>query len=118
MFAPILIHLLMGPGFEPAITVLRIFALLPPLLSITHSMGLQWLWPHGRDAEVNRIILSAGALNLVLAVLLAPRFAHVGMAWAVVCAEAFACFNIVRAVARCRVRSRDSVELLQAELSR
>lgn len=118
VFAPVLIHLLMGPGFAPAVTVLRIFALLPPLLSITHSMGLQWLWPHGRDAEVNRIILSAGALNLVLALLLAPRFAHVGMAWAVVCAEAFACCSIVRAVARCSFRFREPVELMEAGLSR
>ncbi|MBI1789604.1 MAG: flippase [Acidobacteria bacterium] len=108
-FAPLLVYLLMGPGFAPAVTVLRILALLPPLLAITHSVGLQWLLPHGRDSEVNRIILSAGALNLALAVILAPHFAHLGMAWAVVCAEAFVCFSMVRAVARSRARFRDPV---------
>ena len=109
VFAPLLVHLLLGPGFAPAVTTLRILAVLPPLLSITHSVGLQWLLPRGRDAEVNRIILSAGALNLGLAILLAPHFAHLGMAWAVVCAEAFVCFSTVRAAARSRPRLRVSV---------
>jgi len=100
VFAPALVRLLMGPEFAPAVTVLRILAALPPILSITYSVGLQWLLPLGRDAEVNRIILTAGALNLALAVLLAPRFAHLGMAAAVVCAEAFVCFSMVRLVVR------------------
>jgi PST family polysaccharide transporter len=96
--APMVVRLLMGPDFGPSITVLRIFSVLPVLLSITHSVGLQWLLPHGREAEVNRVILSAGALNVVLATILAPRFAHVGMAWAVVFAEAFVCVSLVRCV--------------------
>ena len=88
----------MGPGFAEAVPVLRILSVLPPLLAITHSVGLQWLLPSGRDAEVNRIILSAGALNLILAILLAPHFAYLGMAWAVVCAETLVCCWMVRAV--------------------
>jgi PST family polysaccharide transporter len=97
-FAPWLVGVVMGPGFAEAVPVLRILAVLPPLLAITHSVGLQWLLSSGRDAEVNRIILSAGVLNLFLAVLLAPHFAHVGMAWAVVCAEALVCCWMVRTV--------------------
>ena len=97
-FAPWLIGVVMGPGFAEAVPVLRILSVLPPLLAITHSVGLQWLLPCGRDAEVNRIILSAAALNLTLAILLAPHFAHLGMAWAVVCAETLVCCWMVRAV--------------------
>ena len=100
VFAPLLVRILMGPGFAPAITVLRILAALPLMLSVTDSVGLQWLLPLGRDGDVNRIILTAGALNLALAVLLAPHFADVGMAWAIVCAEAFVCYSMVRVVLR------------------
>ena len=101
VFAPALVQLLMGPEFAPAVTALRILAALPPILSITYSVGLQWLLPFGPGMpRVNRIILTAGALNLALAVLLAPRFAHLGMAAAVVCAEAFVCFSMVRLVVR------------------
>ena len=76
------------------------FRFCPTPLSVTHSTGLQWLLPLGRDAEVNRIILQAGALNVLLAVILAPHFAHIGMAGAVVCAEMFVSFSMVRAVLR------------------
>jgi PST family polysaccharide transporter len=109
VFAPLLIRLLMGEGFEPAVTVLRILALLPPLLSITYSVGLQCLLPLGRDAEVNRIIIGAGILNVVLAVMLAPNFAHIGMAWAIVTAEAFVSFSMVRAVMRLTSFFRDPI---------
>jgi PST family polysaccharide transporter len=109
MFAPLLVHILMGPGFAPAVTVLRILAALPPILSVTYSVGLQWLLPLGRDGDVNRIILTAGALNLAMAVLLAPHFAEVGMAWAVVSAEAFVCFSMVRVVVRSTSLFRDPI---------
>ena len=106
--APLMIRILMGEGFGQAVAVLRILAVLPLLLSVTHSVGLQWLLPRGQDAVVNRIILSAGALNIALAILLAPHFAHLGMAWAVVCSEAFVCFWMVRAVVRSGVQSQKS----------
>lgn len=98
--APLLIRLLMGQAFAPAVVVLRILALLPPILSITYSVGLQWLLPLGRDAEVNGIILRAGVLNLVLARCLAPAFAHIGMAVSIVCAEFFVALSMVRVVIR------------------
>ncbi len=97
-FAPWLVRVLMGPEFAPAIGVLRILACLPPLLAVSHSVGLQWLLPNGREGEVSRIILRAGVLNLALAALLAPGFGHVGMAWAVVCSEAFVAACMWRAV--------------------
>ena len=108
-FAPLLVRVLMGPGFAPAVTVLRILAVLPPMLAVTDSVGLQWLLPLGRDGDVNRIILTAGALNLALAVLLAPHFADLGMAWAIVCVEAFVCFSMVRVVVRSTSLFRDAI---------
>ena len=109
LFAPLLIRLLLGEAFEPAVMVLRILALLPPLLSITYSIGLQCLLPLGRDADVNRIILTAGALNVALAVILAPRLGHIGMAWAIVTAELFVSFSMVRAVMRLTSFFRDPI---------
>ncbi len=98
--APMLVRLLMGKGFDPAISVLRIEAIFPVLLSLTYSVGLQWLIPLGRDAVVNRVIISAGVINLTLATILAPRFAHIGMAWSVISAEAFVCISFVAIVWR------------------
>ena len=98
VFAPQLIHIMTGSDFRPAVTVLRIFALLPPLLSVTHSVGLQWLLPFGEDGVVNRIILTAGALNLVIAFLVAPQYQHTGMAVSVLISEIYVCVSMVLAV--------------------
>jgi PST family polysaccharide transporter len=102
ILAPWIIRILMGPGFEPAVIVLRILCPLPLIIAITESVGLQWLLPHGRDKTVNQIIFSGGFLNLAMAVVLAPRFAHVGMAWAVVTAESFVAVCMAVVVFRSR----------------
>jgi polysaccharide transporter, PST family len=97
--APWLIRLVLGGEYAAAVSTLRILAILPVLLSITNSAGMQWLLPWGKDAVINRIIILAGLLNLALSLFLAPRFAHIGMAWAVVCSEAFVSASMVAAVA-------------------
>ncbi len=97
--APWLIRLVLGGDYEPAVSALRILSCLPVLLSITNSAGMQWLLPWGKDAVINRIIILAGLLNLALALFLAPRFGHIGVAWTVVCSEAFVAASMVAAVA-------------------
>ncbi len=98
--APWASKLLLGGEFAPVVEVLRILAALPLLLSITYSVGFQWLLPFGRDALINRIILSAGLVNVALSFLWARPFGHIGMAWAVVSAEAVVCVSMVAAVWR------------------
>jgi PST family polysaccharide transporter len=93
--APLLIRILMGKDFAPAVDVLRLLAVLPPILSLTHSLGLQWLLPLGRERTVNRIMISAGILNVVLALILCPRYGHMGMATAVVISESYVCACMV-----------------------
>jgi PST family polysaccharide transporter len=93
--APWVIRVLAGPGFAPAVPVLRVMSALPLVLSITYSVGLQWLLPLGRDRDVNRIILSGGALNLTAAFLLAPRFGALGMAASVLSAELLVAASMV-----------------------
>lgn len=96
--APLLVRLLLGDKFEPAVTVLRLLALLPPLLSITQSIGLQWLLPLGREQVVNRIILCAGVINIGLAYALCPRLQHIGMAYSVLISEAFVSASLLLTV--------------------
>jgi polysaccharide transporter, PST family len=100
VMAPWFISLLAGPNFAPAVPVLRLYSILPLMLSITHSVGLQWLFPIGRDRVVNRIILGGGCLNLVLSCLLAPRFGAMGMATSVLLSELYVCTNMVWVVWR------------------
>jgi PST family polysaccharide transporter len=99
-FARDLIRLLAGRGFAHAVPVLRIMGFLPFVLSITYSVGLQWLLPLGRDMVVNRIIICGGVLNLCLAFALASRFGAIGMACSVLSAELFVCGSFLWIVCR------------------
>jgi PST family polysaccharide transporter len=100
IFAPTIVRILMGPEFAPAVSVLRIEAAYPILVSVACSLGMQWLVPLGYDRLVLRVTLIAGILNIVLATLLAPHFAHVGMAWGVVTTESFVSISFLITVAR------------------
>ena len=86
--APLLVRLLLGPGYEAAANVLRILALLAPLVAVSTTLGTLWMLPIGMDRPMAVIVLGAGVLNVVLALAWATRTGEVGMAWAVVVAEA------------------------------
>jgi PST family polysaccharide transporter len=86
--APLLVRVVLGPGFESAVPVLRILALLPPLVVVNNVLAVQWMLALGLDRLVNRVVFAAGLLNVVLAIALVPHYVHVGMAVAVVASEA------------------------------
>ena len=96
--APFLVRVVLGPGFEPAVVVLRILACLPPLIVASNVLAVQWMLALGLDRLVNTLMFSAGVLNVILAVALVPRYMHVGMAIAVVAAEALVTFGLYAVV--------------------
>lgn len=87
LFAPLIVRVLLGSQLMPAVSALRILALLLPLIAVNYALGIQWLLPLGLDGPFNIVILASGVVNIGLALLLAPRFGHTGMAWAIVSAE-------------------------------
>jgi PST family polysaccharide transporter len=89
VLAPSLVRILLGSQYGPAVQVLRILALLPPLVALSNVLGIQWMLPLRLDRAFNTIIVASGIINLSLATALAPRYAAHGMAWAVVGAETF-----------------------------
>lgn len=96
--APFLVRLVLGPGYEPAVVVLRILACLPPLIVASNVLAVQWMLALGLDRLVNKLMFAAGVLNVLLAVALVPRYLHVGMAIAVVTAEALVTFGLYAVV--------------------
>jgi PST family polysaccharide transporter len=98
--APQLVRGILGAGYEPSISVLRVLSLLLPLRAATSVLGMQWLLPSGHEGVVSRIVILTGALNLALAILAAPRWLQDGMAWAVVTSELCAMVGLAYASAR------------------
>jgi PST family polysaccharide transporter len=87
--APVAQRIVLGRGYEGAVPVIRVLAVLVPSIAVSNVLGAQWMLPLGMDRVFNRIILAAGLVNVGLALVLAPRLGPVGMALAVVAAEAF-----------------------------
>ncbi|HHJ51071.1 MAG TPA: flippase, partial [Phaeodactylibacter sp.] len=87
--APIVCAILLGPAFVPSIVVMRVLAPIIFLIALNNVLGIQLMLPLGKDRFFMFILLSAGIINLVLAVLLAPLYQAVGMATAVLVGEFF-----------------------------
>lgn len=86
--APLLTRIAFGEEYGPAVQVIRVLALIPPLLGIGTVLGIHWALPMGLERIYMRFVVGAGLLNVVLAVLLVPRYGALGMATAAVLAEA------------------------------
>lgn len=87
--APWAVPLILGRSFAASVPVLEIMAVLPLLDALGTMFGVLWMVPLGMDRQFNRVIVAGGVLNLVLAVFLAPQFAQIGMAAALVATEVF-----------------------------
>jgi PST family polysaccharide transporter len=66
--APLVVGVLLGPGYEPVVPVLRIFACILPFAAMTNVLGLQWMIPHGMDRQFTTIVIGGALLDVALAI--------------------------------------------------
>jgi PST family polysaccharide transporter len=101
VLAPWLVDLLFGlPEYQPAVEVLRVMALIVPLIVLNAALVSQWLVPHRLDRALLMVIVSGTVLNLTLALLFASRFGSLGMAWITVTVEAYILAGLLWALHR------------------
>lgn len=89
LFAPIVINILYGKQFQSAVPVLRWLSPLPFLIGLSNVFGIQTMVPLGMKREFTRILLTAGAFNVVTLSVLAAHFQAIGAAISVLMAEVF-----------------------------
>jgi len=94
-FAENVFELVFGEGLENSILIFKILALIPFLVVIDTVFGTLLMLVFKRNKEYSRIIISAGLLNLFLAVILIPLFEGVGAAVSVLIVEVFITVKIV-----------------------
>jgi len=99
--APVIVKILLGPEYGPSVGVMRVLAGLPLLVGASNVLGIQIMLPFGKDRAFLTILLSAGLLNVILAVLLAPYWQATGMATAVVITETFVTTSMLVYLQRC-----------------
>jgi hypothetical protein len=83
------VHVVLGDAFHGSIAALRVFALWIPLVALSTVMTFQLLLPNQMDYQFNLVILTAGLLSFGSALLLAPNFQAVGIAWSAVLAQLY-----------------------------
>jgi PST family polysaccharide transporter len=87
LLADVVVAILFGPEFASTAEVFRILLLSVPLFGIVQVVGLQWLLPLKYDRAFLISAIVGAVLNLSAALVLAPTFGAVGMAWALVTSE-------------------------------
>jgi PST family polysaccharide transporter len=97
--APLLVHAVLGDAFHGSIPALRVFSLWIPLIALSTVITFQLLLPNHMDHQFNVVVLTAGLLGFGCALLLAPGFQAVGIAWSVVVAQLYTliAFSVVMA---------------------
>jgi PST family polysaccharide transporter len=98
--APQIARIILGPGYDASVPVLRVFALVLPINALNTALIMQWMLPHGMERQVGAITLGTFVANVAAAVLLAPRFAQLGMAWAIVIAESLMLLGLLAVMLR------------------
>lgn len=87
--APLVIRLVLGAGYEGSVPLLRVLALLVPIITASGVLGIQWMLPLGMDRPFMRIVAIAGVLNVALGSFLSSQLGSFGMSCAVVVSELF-----------------------------
>jgi PST family polysaccharide transporter len=87
--APLMVRLALGPAFEAAIPVLRVFSLWIPLTGLCTVITFQLILPGKLDNQFNFVNFTAALVNIFAAFLLAPRSGAVGIAWSAVIGQTY-----------------------------
>jgi PST family polysaccharide transporter len=97
--APLLVHVVLGDAFHGSVAALRVFSLWIPLVTLSTVITFQLLLPNQMDYQFNVVIFTAGLLGFGGALLLAPGFQAVGIAWTAVGAQLYTliAFSVVLA---------------------
>ncbi len=89
-----------GEKFQAGVPVIRVLSPLPFLMCLSNIFGVQVMVNFGLKKLLTRILVVAGVLNVLLAVLLAGPFQHVGVAVAALTTEIVVTLTMLIALRR------------------
>jgi len=86
--API-VNIVLGTQYQQSIIVLQILAFLPFIIGLNNIFGIQTMLTFNLKRAFSKILVSAGLLNITLALILTPLYQHIGVSIAVLTTEIF-----------------------------
>ena len=81
------IPLYLGDGYEKSIILFRIFSILIVVVGLNNAVGKQVLIASGKQKEYNRAVIAGAIINVLLNLVLIPRFYSIGAAFTSVLSE-------------------------------
>ncbi|MEO0124618.1 MAG: flippase [candidate division WOR-3 bacterium] len=76
----IIVKIILGPMYQESIIIMQIFAFLPLAGAVANVLGFQTMLPFKMDRELAKALLITALINIGLAFILIPFFAHLGAA--------------------------------------
>lgn len=85
--APTFIPLFLGEGFEPVVLIIMSLSPILIFISLSSVLGVQYLLPANRVREFTISIVAAAVINIILNIILIPRYQALGAVVGTVSAE-------------------------------
>lgn len=89
IFAPLIVRVLLGDGYEDSIVLLRVMAFLPFLIALSNVFGIQTMLTFGLHKEFSRVLISAAVLNTCLVIPFIYFFEGLGVCVSIALTECF-----------------------------
>ena len=93
--SPTLIKLFCGPSYTPAVLTLQILSPILLFIALSNVLGIQMLYPQGKENIVIRCTMAGALVNFTLNMLLIPILSNDGAAIATCAAEFMVTFTMI-----------------------
>ncbi len=100
IMAPLVVVLFFGEteGFQDVTSIMRIMAMIVPLMITNNALVNQWIVPKGRDRTLTTVVVLGAILNVILVILIAPSYGPTGVAWVTIIAAGFTLTGLLLSV--------------------
>lgn len=99
LFAPLIVRILLGNGYEESVVLLRVMAFLPFLIALSNVFGIQTMLTFGMQREFSRVLVSAAIFNTFLVIPMIYFLEGLGVCVSITLTECFVTvymWNILR----------------------
>ncbi len=89
VFSEPIIRILFGPDYISSVTVLRILAIIPFMVSLSNIFGVQTMLTFNYKKDFTKIVLIGGIIDIILGIILISLFKEIGISISFAITETF-----------------------------
>lgn len=89
IFSKYIVDILLGPGYQQSILLLKILSFLPFIISLSNVFGIQTMLIFGMKRQFNKILLSAAIVNTIIVLPMIYFYQAIGVSISMTITEVF-----------------------------